>query len=219
MRVAIFDFDGTLYREETFQLLMDHLKVHPTYYTKYPKFLRSILPRYISYKLKLYPEKRMKERSMQIYIQALNDLSKDELIEYFAEIADKMQDHFNTNVIEQLQQHVKQKDYIMLVSGAFTPLLTAVCKHLHFDIIIGTDIPFNGQAIAHPQTIEHIQGQRKNEKILKALKNYTIDWENSYAYSDSYSDLPVLQLVGNPVAVSPDKRLLTYARKHRWKIL
>src|SRR5699024_5687055 len=126
----------------------------------------------------------------------------DELIEYFAEIADKMQDHFNTNVIEQLQQHVKQKDYIMLVSGAFTPLLTAVCKHLHFDIIIGTDIPFNGQAIAHPQTIEHIQGQRKNEKILKALKNYTIDWENSYAYSDSYSELSVIQLIGTTGADS-----------------
>ena len=31
MRVAIFDFDGTLYSKETFQLLMDHLKSHPVH--------------------------------------------------------------------------------------------------------------------------------------------------------------------------------------------
>lgn len=219
MRVAIFDFDGTLYEKETFQLLMDHLKTHPTYHTKYGRFFRSILPRYLSYKLKIYPEKRMKERSMQIYIRALEQLSKDELQTYFAEIAQKMQAHFNPNVMAKLEEHVENRDHVMLVSGAFTPLLTVVSKNFHVDTIIGTDIPFNGQSMDTTKAIYHIQGERKNEKILETLREYEVDWDNSYAYGDSYSDLPVLKLVGHPVAVQPDDRLHTYAQQKGWEII
>ena len=75
VRVAIFDFDGTLYAKETFQLLMDHLKKHPDYHTKYNRFFRSMLPPYIGYKLKVNPEKKMKDRSMQFNLDAFDKLS------------------------------------------------------------------------------------------------------------------------------------------------
>ena len=75
MRVAIFDFDGTLYAKETFQLLMDHLKKHPTYHTTYNRFFRSMLPPYIGYKLNVYPEKKIKDRSLQFYLDAFDQLS------------------------------------------------------------------------------------------------------------------------------------------------
>jgi len=45
-----------------------------------------------------------------------------------------------------------------------------------------------------------------------------IDLKHSYAYADSYSDLPLLRAVGNPVAVSPDSALYRYARRRRWPI-
>lgn len=44
-------------------------------------------------------------------------------------------------------------------------------------------------------------------------------WERSWAYSDSASDLPVLWAVANPVAVSPDRRLLRVATSNHWEIL
>ena len=53
MRVAIFDFDGTLYAEETFTILMKHLKEHPIYQSSYKSFYRAIVPPYIANKLKL----------------------------------------------------------------------------------------------------------------------------------------------------------------------
>ncbi len=46
-----------------------------------------------------------------------------------------------------------------------------------------------------------------------------IDLESSYAYSDSESDLPMLQLVGHPVAVNPDSELAQVARDHGWQVL
>ncbi|MEM9516642.1 MAG: HAD-IB family hydrolase [Actinomycetota bacterium] len=45
------------------------------------------------------------------------------------------------------------------------------------------------------------------------------DLAQSYAYSDSVSDLPMLEAVGHPVAVNPDSKLERYARDHGWPIV
>jgi HAD superfamily hydrolase (TIGR01490 family) len=46
-----------------------------------------------------------------------------------------------------------------------------------------------------------------------------IDLAESYAYSDSESDLPMLRTVGNPVAVNPDPELRRVAREEGWRII
>jgi len=219
MRVAIFDFDGTLYKKETFQLMMDHMKNHPIYRKNYNRFFLSILPIYISYKLKLYPEDKMRERSMQLYISAFGNISQDQLTSYFNEFAKIMKADFNNEVISRLEQHLQDEVYTMLVSGAYTTFLKSVTNDFTFDTIIGTEIPIKDQMINQNKHIYHIQGKRKNESILETLQEENIDWNNSFAYADSYSDLPVLELVGNPVAVQPEKRLLAIAKDRNWEII
>lgn len=219
MRVAIFDFDGTLYKKETFHLMMDHMKGHPIYRRKYNRFFLSILPIYISYKLKLYPENRMKERLMQLYISAFGKISDKKLTSFFNEIAGKMESDFNPQVLARIEQHIHDGAFTMLVSGAYTALLKSATKNITFDTIIGTEIPIKDKMVDHSKSIYHIQGERKNEYILNILEKRNIDWKNSFAYADSYSDLPVLELVGNPVAVQPEKRLLSIAKERNWKII
>lgn len=220
MKVAIFDFDGTLYANETFQLLMQHLKHHPKYSQEYKSFYRQILPLYIGYKAKIVPEKTMKERSMQLYINALGSLDKSSQKEYFSELKDAMRNDFNEDVVQRISKHKQEGTHIMLVSGAYTPLLHAVTNELPFNDIIGTEIPYiaDGQ-FDKQKKVYHIQGKRKNEMIMKALAGKDIDWANSFAYGDSYSDLPVLELVGNPIAVKPEKRLHNLAKERHWEVL
>lgn len=218
MRVAIFDFDGTLYEGETFQLMMDHFKHHPTYKYRYGAFFRKILPRFLGYKLKIYPEGRMKEKSMQLYLAGLGKLSRAELNLFFSELADKARAGFNEKVVDEVKQHHSQGVYTMLVSGAYTPFLSAVTDDLPFDSIIGTDIPFKNDRVDTSQHPHHVQGERKNKQIHAALANKQIDWNNSFAYGDSYSDLSVLELVGHPVAVDPDSQLESIAKEREWTI-
>ncbi len=45
-----------------------------------------------------------------------------------------------------------------------------------------------------------------------------VDLRRSYAYADSISDLPMLEAVGNPVAVNPDRRLAAAARERGWQL-
>lgn len=220
MKVAIFDFDGTLYARETFQLLMDHLKQHPTYRSKYKAFFRRILPIYIGYKIKIVPEAKMRERSMQIYANALHTLTNTELKHYFEEMKESMRQAFNEEVVEKVRKHHNEGMHVMLVSGAYTPLLIAVTEGIMFDTIIGTHIPFREDgSFDNETTIYHIQGKRKTEMIMKTFEGQQIDWEHSFAYGDSYSDLPVLELVGNPVAVRPEERLQRIAEERNWTII
>ena len=114
MRVAIFDFDGTIYAEETFTLLMKHLKEHPTYHSSYKRFYRAIVPPYIANKLKIYPSSKMKKRSMQLYLEAFDGLSKQEMDVYFEEIKTEMQQDFNKNVLERLKLHQQENIHISL---------------------------------------------------------------------------------------------------------
>lgn len=221
MRVAIFDFDGTLYKKETFKLLMSHLKNHPIYHTKYNRFFRWVAPRFAAFKMKLYPEARMKERSMQKYISVLNDLTKKELEDFFAKVTIEMHEDFNQEVVTKLEEHIADDVHVMLVSGAYTIFLEATMNGLpfSFDTMIGSEIPFKEQKIDESKSIYHINGTRKNDAIHHALVGKEIDWENSFAYADSYSDLPVLELVGNPVAVQPDPKLRNIAEQREWEII
>jgi HAD superfamily hydrolase (TIGR01490 family) len=57
-------------------------------------------------------------------------------------------------------------------------------------------------------------------KLLEAwLKNSTETMQDSWFYSDSHNDLPLLQLVDNPVAVDPDEKLADYAKASNWPII
>ncbi|MCT8138169.1 HAD-IB family hydrolase [Anaerobacillus sp. CMMVII] len=219
MKVAIFDFDGTLFPEETFPLMMRHLKTHPVHAPKYRRFISKILPVYLAYKLKLYPEQKMKEYSMRSYISSFGRSSKIDIQQFFAQLGDEMSQNLSEAVVQRLKQHSKDGYYIMLVSGAFEPLLYSVTKDIDFDCIIGTSIPFKNKEIDKHTPVIHIQGERKNANIFAQLANHDVDWQNSYAYGDSYSDLSVLELVGNPVAVKPEPRLLEIATKRNWEIL
>jgi HAD superfamily hydrolase (TIGR01490 family) len=64
-----------------------------------------------------------------------------------------------------------------------------------------------------------IYGADKARAVKRLADQEGIDLAESYAYSDSASDLPMLRAVGHPVAVNPDKELLAEARSEGWEVL
>jgi HAD superfamily hydrolase (TIGR01490 family) len=61
-------------------------------------------------------------------------------------------------------------------------------------------------------------GDDKAEAIRKIAEAEDIDLSESFAYSDSITDLPMLEEVGNPVAVNPDRELRRIAEQRGWRI-
>jgi HAD superfamily hydrolase (TIGR01490 family) len=61
-------------------------------------------------------------------------------------------------------------------------------------------------------------GEAKAEAIRSLATRVGIDLEGSYAYSDSMTDLPMLEAVGHPVAVNPDRELRRLAESREWDV-
>ena len=64
-----------------------------------------------------------------------------------------------------------------------------------------------------------VYGEQKAQAIRQLAEREGINLDDSYAYSDSASDLPMLRTVGHPVAVNPDSELLQEAREQGWEVL
>src|SRR4029079_13551444 len=59
----------------------------------------------------------------------------------------------------------------------------------------------------------------KARRVKELAEERGIDLLRSFAYSDSINDLPLLELVGNPVAMNPDIPLVRIARRNGWQVI
>ena len=63
-----------------------------------------------------------------------------------------------------------------------------------------------------------LHGPGKAHAIAKLAEAEGFDLAKCYAYSDSFNDMPMLTMVGNPVAINPDSKLRKYASENGWNI-
>jgi phosphoserine phosphatase len=63
-----------------------------------------------------------------------------------------------------------------------------------------------------------LHGPAKREAISALAEREGLDLARCSAYSDSYNDLPMLSLVGDPCAINPDTKLRAHARASGWRI-
>lgn len=108
---------------------------------------------------------------------------------------------------------------LVLVTGGLDFDLGPVVRYFGFDDIICNTLMYeNGVAtgeVAPPLIAE----QEKQAALAKLCREHNVDTAQSKAYSDSFSDLPMLESVGLPAAVNPDRRLRRAARERGWPIL
>jgi putative phosphoserine phosphatase/1-acylglycerol-3-phosphate O-acyltransferase len=62
-------------------------------------------------------------------------------------------------------------------------------------------------------------GDEKRVRLLSFCDMNLSTPADSWYYADSIADLPVLEIVGHPVCVSPDRKLASIARKRNWRIM
>ncbi|MBT8112652.1 MAG: haloacid dehalogenase-like hydrolase, partial [Gammaproteobacteria bacterium] len=60
-------------------------------------------------------------------------------------------------------------------------------------------------------------GPGKVDRLQEWLKDSKHSLEGSYFYSDSRNDIPLLELVSNPIAVDADEKLAKHAEKNNWQ--
>jgi phosphoserine phosphatase len=85
--------------------------------------------------------------------------------------------------------------------------------------VIATKIRTDGLGRFVPELEQYVMGPGKVETMERVAERDGIELSMSFAYTDSFTDMPMLELVGNPIAVNPDKELREAAEANEWPIL
>jgi len=142
-----------------------------------------------------------------------------ELEELGEEIFDEAMAHRiwpGTRALAQL--HLDQGQRVWLVTAAPVEIAQIIARRLGLTGAMGTvaehvDGVYTGRLVG-----DLLHGPAKAEAVRAIAEREELDLSRCSAYSDSFNDLPMLTLVGDPCAINPDSRLRTHARSEGWRI-
>ena len=119
--------------------------------------------------------------------------------------------------LELIEQHRAAGREVIIISSSGTEVVEPIGARLGVDLAIGTQMEVvDGEYTGEILFYAYGEGKADAMRDLAATRGY--DLAECYAYTDSHTDLPMLDLVGYPVAVNPDADLRRIATERQWPI-
>lgn len=94
-----------------------------------------------------------------------------------------------------------------------------LAEHLSLDGLVGTELETLDGRYTGRFVRGYCYGERKADEVERFAAEKAIDLGRSWFYTDADVDIPLLERVGHPVVVNPDRRLATVARARGWRVL
>lgn len=117
-----------------------------------------------------------------------------------------------------LDEHRQAGHEVWLVTAGPAEIGELIARRLNAAGALGTvleraDGRYTGRLVG-----DLLHGEAKADAVERLARREGIDLGASYAYGDSTHDVPLLSLVGNPVAINPDRRLRRHAARVGWPV-
>lgn len=156
----------------------------------------------------------------EVFFRSYEGFSQDRL-RYFSEelFEEVLKPAIFPGTAELIAQGKKIGQRQVVLTGALDFTIERLMDFLGIDHFVANRLEFvNGYATG--RVLPPVMASATKAKwIREYAERENINLSESYAYSDSISDLPMLSIVGHPVAVNPDFRLKQTARQHDWSVL
>jgi phosphoserine phosphatase len=120
--------------------------------------------------------------------------------------------------LELIRQHREAGRLVLIVSASPEEIVRPLAAYLGADDAIATRARLDDEGRYSGELERYCYGPAKVTAITEIAEQRGIDLAASYAYSDSVTDVPMLEAVGHPVAVNPDRALLRVAEARDWEI-
>lgn len=213
-KLAILDFDGTLIKGQSQKLLINFF-----YKKGYLNLFRYIVLSFwfILFKLNIF-------KNLKPIVEFATNCIKGKRI---SELEPFFDDFFNSKCIpliyndsKNLIDFLKNNDFhVIIVSTAVDAIVSRAQHYLCVDEIISTKLEvindvYTGKIIDKP-----VFGERKSIMVEEFIDIENFDHNNISVFADHNSDIPLLSLAKNPVAVNPSSKLWKYAHLKNWPVL
>jgi len=120
--------------------------------------------------------------------------------------------------LEVMAEHRRAGRRIVIVSASPIEIVAPIGRLLDVDDVLASEAQVDRDGRYTGEMAFYAYGPFKAEAILRLAEERGFDLTESWAYSDSYTDLPMLEVVGHPVAVNPDRPLAKAAKDRAWEV-
>lgn len=213
---AYFDVDGTLVGTNL---------LHPTwhYLANQPTPLQSALrvgKALLSAPKLAWAEQRDRRQFNELLFEHYRGLSEDRLVVLADEIfEDVIVPRIHTGTADLVAACKRAGMRVVLVTGALDVNVAPLAAHLGADAVIANRLEFKDRFATGKLLRPVVAGPGKARLIADDARFVGHDLANCHAYSDSFSDVPMLSLVGHAFCVQPDRKLERLAKAYDWPIL
>jgi HAD superfamily hydrolase (TIGR01490 family) len=214
---AFYDLDGTLLNGT----VVDHYLYYARHDPHLPARLRRVAETVVMAPYYVYLDRLDRRQFNQVFYRSYEGLSEDRLAMLGESLFEKvLQKKLYDGVQELLEADRGAGRVQVLLTGALDFVARPVARYLGIETVVASRLEFgkNGlcTGVLRPPVMA---GPEKASWIREFARAHGIDLEGSVAYADDAADLPMLSMVGRPVAVNPDTQLLATARSHGWPVL
>ena len=213
---AFYDLEGTLVSTNLVHTLAFYARRQQGLFATIKKSVSTLA------KLPLFGVTDLYSRNVfnEFFFQSYRGESEDRL-RYFSEelFEEVLKPAIFDGTPELIAQSKKIGQKQIVITGALDFTIDRLCNYLEIDEFVSNKLEFvNGYATG--RILPPIMASATKAKWMREYaERENVNLSESYAYSDSISDLPMLSIVGHPVAVNPDFRLKQTATQHDWAIL
>jgi HAD superfamily hydrolase (TIGR01490 family) len=133
-------------------------------------------------------------------------------------LLDAIDPYVYQEALDLIALHRSEGRRIYIVSSSPEEVVRPLARHFGVSGVIATRAAVGGDNRYTGELEFYAFGEQKADAIRSLARRVGLDLDHSFAYSDSITDLPMLEAVGNPVAVNPDKDLRKIAEEREWEV-
>ncbi|MCA1831094.1 MAG: HAD-IB family hydrolase, partial [Actinobacteria bacterium] len=214
-RAAFFDLDRTLLGDSSGLLIMDALNERGMISDR-DQSLAEVGRRFF----RIIGETRLGMEITRRSLSRMAGWSRTDLREAAARSVEKLDAAVYAEARTLINRHHEEGHLVCIATSTGRDIVEPLAERLGVDQLIATEYEEDQHGVYTGNLIgKWLWGPDKAEAVKSFADRERIDLSESYAYSDSYYDRPLLESVGYPRVVNPDPLLRAYAVRKGWPVL
>jgi HAD superfamily hydrolase (TIGR01490 family) len=212
--IAIFDLDGTLTVKRSLESSFISFLLHRH---QIPR--DNLLNCALFFLQHIWHDPVCATKRNKLYLKGIKQVIVEKWVqEFLRHEGDKI---LHPEGIQLVNRHHELGHVTVLLTGSLGILVRPLCDFLSlpFSRIYATELEINGDSFSGYIKGAHYYGEEKNNIVKYLTKDLVPTLDGSFCYADSASDIPIMHSFGHPIAVNPDKKLESAARKNNWEII
>jgi len=217
LKLAVFDIDGTIFRSSLTVELVNGFFAAGIF----PKSAKKEMEAdYLAWRDRKAHYDTFTKKVIEIVFKYLPGCKKSDVDDIVTNVITWQKDRVYRYTRDLLTELKDKKYKLIAISGSPSYIVKSFADNLGFDIAYGLpyeviDGSFTGQVL-NMEPVEH------KEKVLQTIiDKYSLDADlaKSIAVGDTQMDIPMLEMVGNPIAFNPNRELADHAKNKGWRIV